>query len=40
VPLASYLGKFTRHHPGGDLSPQYVPALTMISMNVAVAVSM
>jgi DNA-binding transcriptional LysR family regulator len=32
VPFASYLGQFTRDHPGVDLRLQYAPALTMISM--------
>jgi DNA-binding transcriptional LysR family regulator len=32
VPLASYLGEFTRDHPGIDLRLRYAPALTMISM--------
>jgi DNA-binding transcriptional LysR family regulator len=32
VPFASYLGEFTRDHPGVDLSLQYGPALAMISM--------
>jgi DNA-binding transcriptional LysR family regulator len=32
VPFASYLGEFTRDHPGIDLRLQYAPALTMISM--------
>ncbi|MER5348030.1 LysR family transcriptional regulator [Streptomyces mirabilis] len=32
VPFASYLGEFTRDHPGIDLRLQYGPALTMISM--------
>src|SRR6478672_9398126 len=32
VPFASYLGQFTRDHPGIDLSLQYAGALTMISM--------
>jgi DNA-binding transcriptional LysR family regulator len=32
VPFASYLGEFTREHPGIDLRLQYAPALTMISM--------
>jgi DNA-binding transcriptional LysR family regulator len=32
VPFASYLGEFTRDHPGIDLQLQYAPALTMISM--------
>ena len=31
VPFASYLGEFTRDHPGIDLRLQYAPALTMIS---------
>jgi DNA-binding transcriptional LysR family regulator len=32
VPIASYLGEFTREHPGIDLRLQYAAALTMISM--------
>jgi DNA-binding transcriptional LysR family regulator len=32
VPFASYLGEFTREHPGIDLRLQYAAALTMISM--------
>jgi len=32
VPFASYLGQFTRDHPGIDLRLQYAGALTMISM--------
>jgi DNA-binding transcriptional LysR family regulator len=32
VPFASYLGEFTRDHPGVDLRLQYGPALAMISM--------
>ncbi|MFE4964190.1 LysR family transcriptional regulator [Streptomyces sp. NPDC056660] len=32
VPFASYLGEFTRDHPGIDLRLEYAPALTMISM--------
>ena len=32
VPFASYLGEFTRDHPGIDLRLQYAPALTMIAM--------
>src|SRR3954469_11412391 len=32
VPFASYLGQFTRDHPGIDLRLQYAPGLTMISM--------
>ena len=32
VPFASYLGDFTRRHPGIDLRLQYAGALTMISM--------
>jgi DNA-binding transcriptional LysR family regulator len=32
VPFASYLGEFTREHPGIDLRLQYSAALTMISM--------
>lgn len=32
VPFASYLGEFTRDHPGIDLRLRYGPALTMISM--------
>jgi DNA-binding transcriptional LysR family regulator len=32
VPIASYLGEFTRDHPGIDLRLQYAPGLTMISM--------
>jgi DNA-binding transcriptional LysR family regulator len=32
VPFASYLGVFTRDHPGIDLRLQYAPALDMISM--------
>jgi DNA-binding transcriptional LysR family regulator len=32
VPFASYLGEFTRDHPGIDLRLQYAPALAMISM--------
>ena len=32
VPFASYLGEFTRAHPGIDLRLQYGPALTMIAM--------
>ncbi len=32
VPFASYLGEFTRDHPGIDLRLRYAPALTMISM--------
>jgi DNA-binding transcriptional LysR family regulator len=32
VPFASYLGEFTRDHPGVDLRLQYAPGLTMISM--------
>src|SRR6185503_17270306 len=32
VPFASYLGEFTRDHPGIDLRLQYAGALTMISM--------
>jgi DNA-binding transcriptional LysR family regulator len=32
VPFASYLGEFTRDHPGVDLRLRYGPALTMISM--------
>src|SRR6185312_11805565 len=32
VPFASYLGGFTRDHPGIDLRLQYAPGLTMISM--------
>ena len=32
VPFASYLGEFTRDHPGIDLQLRYAPALTMISM--------
>jgi DNA-binding transcriptional LysR family regulator len=32
VPFASYLGEFTRDHPGVDLCLQYGPALAMISM--------
>ena len=32
VPFASYLGEFTRDHPGIDLHLQYAPGLTMISM--------
>ena len=32
VPFATYLGEFTREHPGIDLRLQYAGALTMISM--------
>src|SRR6202020_2961025 len=32
VPFASYLGEFTRDHPGIDLRLQYAAGLTMISM--------
>src|SRR6201993_225927 len=32
VPFASYLGEFTRDHPGVDLRLRYAPALAMISM--------
>jgi DNA-binding transcriptional LysR family regulator len=32
VPFASYLGEFTREHPGVDLRLHYTAALTMISM--------
>jgi DNA-binding transcriptional LysR family regulator len=32
VPFASYLGEFTRDHPGIDLRLQYAPGLTMIAM--------
>ncbi len=32
VPFASYLGEFTRDHPGIDLRLPYAPALDMISM--------
>ena len=32
VPFASYLGEFARDQPGIDLSLQYAPGLTMISM--------
>jgi DNA-binding transcriptional LysR family regulator len=32
VPFASYLGEFTRDHPGVDLRLRHAPALTMISM--------
>ena len=32
VPFASYLGQFTRDHPGIDLRLRYGPALEMISM--------
>src|SRR6476646_7276207 len=32
VPFASYLGEFTRDHPGIDRRLQYAGALTMISM--------
>ena len=32
VPFASYLGEFTRDHPGIDLRLRYAPALEMISM--------
>jgi DNA-binding transcriptional LysR family regulator len=32
VPFASYLGEFTREHPGIELRLQYSAALTMISM--------
>jgi DNA-binding transcriptional LysR family regulator len=32
VPFASYLGEFTRDHPGVDLRLSYAPALTMIAM--------
>ena len=32
VPFASYLGEFTRDHPGIDLRLAYAPALAMISM--------
>jgi DNA-binding transcriptional LysR family regulator len=32
VPFASYLGEFTRDHPGIDLRLRHAPALTMISM--------
>ena len=32
MPFASYLGEFTRDHPGIDLRLQYAPGLTMISM--------
>jgi DNA-binding transcriptional LysR family regulator len=32
VPFASYLGEFTRDHPGIDLRLRYAPAMTMISM--------
>jgi DNA-binding transcriptional LysR family regulator len=32
VPFASYLGEFTREHPGIELRLQYAAALTMISM--------
>jgi DNA-binding transcriptional LysR family regulator len=32
VPFASYLGEFTREHPGIDLRLEYSAALTMISM--------
>jgi DNA-binding transcriptional LysR family regulator len=32
VPFATYLGEFARDHPGIDMSLQYAPALTMISM--------
>jgi DNA-binding transcriptional LysR family regulator len=32
VPFASYLGQFTRDHPGIDLRLEYAGALTMISM--------
>ena len=32
VPFASYLGEFTRDHPGIDLRLRYAPGLTMISM--------
>jgi DNA-binding transcriptional LysR family regulator len=35
VPFASYLGEFTRDHPGIDLRLQYAAALTMISMVAA-----
>ena len=32
VPFASYLGEFTRDHPGVDLRLRYGPGLAMISM--------
>jgi DNA-binding transcriptional LysR family regulator len=32
VPFVSYLGEFTRDHPGIDLRLRYAPALTMIAM--------
>jgi DNA-binding transcriptional LysR family regulator len=32
VPFASYLGEFTRDHPGIDLRLRYAPGLTMIAM--------
>jgi DNA-binding transcriptional LysR family regulator len=32
VPFASYLGEFTREHPGIDLRLRYAPGLAMISM--------
>jgi DNA-binding transcriptional LysR family regulator len=32
VPFVSYLGEFTREHPGIDLRLHHAPALTMISM--------
>jgi DNA-binding transcriptional LysR family regulator len=32
VPLASYLGEFTRQHPGIDVQLRYAPGATMISM--------
>jgi DNA-binding transcriptional LysR family regulator len=35
VPFASYLGEFTREHPGIDLRLQYAAAVTMIEMLVA-----
>jgi DNA-binding transcriptional LysR family regulator len=35
VPFASYLGEFTRDHPGVDLRLQYAPGLAMISMIAA-----
>src|ERR1700685_3453710 len=38
VPFASYLGQFTRDHPGIDLRLQYAPALTMIAMVEAVTI--
>ena len=32
VPFASYLGEFSRDHPGIDLRLAYAPALAMIAM--------